>query len=250
MHNAPDKQEPPRARVPRRHMKVEDEVIKDNIVDSITAHINDMKIFKKFLLNKNDFIAKRYAGSLAFLNRVDFKSARVPVVEGPRPSLKVLRRKFEEFISREFDETIPLYLRHTMQDYLGLRKLGEGNFSNVFALGKKFVLKIVKNRDEGYRQFAEICMKNRNKHLPRVLYKGRWNDRDVYVMERLTSRTRGNGRQYLMEAIKMALTNPYISVADANVKEVATLLAGKTNDLRLDNVMAREDGTPVITDPY
>lgn len=181
-----------------------------------------------------------------------------PVMTMPRPTkagilrLKELKARLEDFWADKIDESLPSWERRDIQKYIGLRSLGSGHYSWVFALGTKFALKIVKSNDGGYKAFTDICVSSRNKHLPRIYYRGKWGGHDVYIMERLSPANYA-ARQHLQDAIRMVNKdngNPYVTVTCPHVKEVAALLQGKTNDLRIDNVLARADGTPVVTDPY
>lgn len=75
----------------------------------------------------------------------------------------------------------------SFKEILGLDFLGNGAYADVYALSETKVLKVIKHEDSGYARFVDLCKKYpNNPHLPKVFYAGRWGQKTVYILERLT----------------------------------------------------------------
>lgn len=182
------------------------------------------------------------------------------------PNLKGLARIRNQFLGRTVTYTeVPMDVYDRWGDKLKgyvvckrscqcpteeLDLLGQGNWSRVYALDDRRALKIAR-QDDGYRRFAAFAAMNKgNPHLPVIHYAGVWGDKDVYVLERL-DRVDTELADQFCEAVKNAL-NPFLTLTSPAMAEIAKLMNEQNllNDLCPRNVMRREDGTIVITDPY
>lgn len=158
--------------------------------------------------------------------------------------------------------TITFYCR-SFEEVTGLKKLGSGHYSDVYALDETRVLKIVKQGDSGYRRFVNTIRGVKNIFLPKIYYSGEWAGKQVYILERLSNvpgADKENGLDYdsrdLKDSFRAALrsvgrggSNPFM-VASPELVAVAKIMSEGNfdNDLHGDNIMFRGD-TPVITDP-
>ena len=210
--------------------------------------------------NLGDILGEAMAG----LNRP--KPVDPSTIE-PDPSLGLceIRAKLIEYETADFKSLIDLdnlepYGRDSFivrkkpfEAFAGIERLGEGCYSNVYALDDKRALKVVKGRDDGYARFIDrIKSHPHNIHLPKVYYSGVWGDKTVYVIERLTNGDEDVKRMFISlveqgAGGKANTPNPYITVAPS-IFEVAQILSDLCNDLHSGNVMFRGD-CPVVTDP-
>jgi hypothetical protein len=139
----------------------------------------------------------------------------------------------------------------------GMRLLGSGAYSDVYAISPTKVLKIVKTKDKGYARFVALCGEHKdNPYLPKIFYSGRWEGKTVYVLERLSEKVPQGDSHHLKRMFRNAVTdyrdtnNPYITFCDPHLAAISHLLRenSMTNDLHNGNIMFRGN-QPVITDP-
>jgi hypothetical protein len=171
-----------------------------------------------------------------------------------------------------------------LQKY-GYERIGEGYWASVFSKpGDPLVLKLFDSEDAGYYTFLNLATTHQNKHFPKFKGKvmnvtdeyrairmeklnplsGSWNERDIVLMainNAIEMRTR-NIFNTSEEYFKLEYGNKYY--VDNSEKQVfldneelleACILIGEhwdgtlAIDIHSDNVMERNDGTIVITDP-
>jgi hypothetical protein len=158
---------------------------------------------------------------------------------------------------------------------MGWHLIGTGFFSNVyFNSKKKFVLKINTRPDLEYQRYVDVIKKYKNKHFPMIsdIKKIRigGNIYGVYSIEKLKELNHDNWNMvsaifYEFELRRNSSSKKFYNDMEENEKQfldnnpefVKALEIVKSNkqksrelDLSPDNVMQREDGTLVITDPY
>ena len=146
-------------------------------------------------------------------------------------------------------------VRHTV----GLPLLGSGAFGMVFGLSETLVLKAIAYGDYGYETFVDIVMDRPNPHYPRIKYRGQWGQVGVYIMERLEP----CDNFAAVNAIDFALSShgpdpdedysdygPHFWDAIENLIVARSNDSSLSNDIGLQNIMQRADGTVVITDPF
>ena len=156
-------------------------------------------------------------------------------------------------------------------------------YSNVYCNPKyRYVLKINKRPDIGYENYVQLIHKKRNKHFPHIsdrkeimvggekyyaylieeLYHISDRDRARYLAE--IFRDYVKGRQYDMNITKIFSSVhcypegiPEELKNDRSLREALDMIARESIlggefklDLHNENIMEREDGTVVITDPY
>lgn len=145
----------------------------------------------------------------------------------------------------------------SLEQMLGIEKLGRGHYSDVYAIDDKRALKIVKRGDTGYARFVHDVVRKdpSNPYLPKVYYSGEWGGKTVYILERLSSEPEtGDGDEIFSEfkaALRLAKSaSKFITIADDNLRRAGQMLLDNDllSDLHSDNLMFRGD-VPVITDP-
>jgi hypothetical protein len=173
---------------------------------------------------------------------------------------------------------------------MGWEFLDDGAYSNVFANPKKdYVLKINKFPDNGYATYVNMIKRARNIHFPKIsdmkhldiFLDGYTKIYYVYLIEKLYEFKYDEGT-FLADIVKKMIehpnaTNAYwfseeflniISYRDRDIQELikkyvtpsliaATKIISHNTDInncKIDmhgrNIMKRNDGTIVITDPY
>jgi len=161
-----------------------------------------------------------------------------------------------------------------------------GAFSAVYGNPKKnYVIKINLNPDSAFADYASVIKKYRNKHFPKISDmksmkfpdRGYMNTYYVYLIEKLHPISMDN--KIFAKLISQIMDMPTTNINEIykifeedwsrikNTKEViayfrknpslvrAARIAGRNigghcNDMHSGNIMQRQDGTVVITDPY
>lgn len=141
-----------------------------------------------------------------------------------------------------------------------LKQLGYGSFSAVYALDRKWAIRIEYRDDNCYREWAEFCTKVRNKHLPKIAFHGIVDNYAVTVVGRLEGigysweqpvwqleRILGgyDRRRPLQEELKGAVCRKSLKRLAKRVEAAGLCI----NDMHTGNVMLRKDGRVVFTDP-
>ena len=161
------------------------------------------------------------------------------------------------------------------------RCLGEGATAKVYpfpqsaTLAKGWVYRVQKVSFEypveGYLEFAKVCVKSKSRHFPRfkllaVKETAYGPSEIISVIERLEPWTKyhAGAHYYWSEDIESYLNHQsplpsssrqirdkkgYTLASMRHVRSVFTKHTLVVNDLHSENVMARRDGTIVITDP-
>ena len=156
---------------------------------------------------------------------------------------------------------------------LGWTLMGSGYFSYVYEHpDKSYVMKITILPDPGYAEYVKLIKSHPNKYFPKIsdmrVLKIHNSDYYVYLIEKLKTIPKYIRNTY-SRAINQIISNPDRSINNLfpeGVPEVITrnsdLVAalklirsyarhtGYSIDLHGENIMKREDGTLVITDPY
>lgn len=162
---------------------------------------------------------------------------------------------------------------------LGLVNLGSGAFSSVWEVpGKNYVIKTW-TTDEAYETFLSYCAKHqRNPYLPKIkgrlksipaVYKRHWKEEVVKIvkLERLQKIDQEAfnmfmyiknidetwGKYKTLDEIYNAYDDPILNSQILGLYQTYRALTtdlGKPTDLHDANLMQREDGTIVLTDPY
>jgi len=161
---------------------------------------------------------------------------------------------------------------------LGWVPIGEGEFGVVFRNeNKNYVLKVSKNPDPAYASYVKMIKDNPNEYFPKIsdIRSMMVEDKEyyMYLIERLQTLNResayvvGSLLKWLSqgqspnEIKNYLIKDDWRAIFDSIISNEellrAILLIGnmaKKHKFRLDihheNVMQREDGTIVITDPY
>ena len=158
-----------------------------------------------------------------------------------------------------------------LQEVLGVKFLGSGAYSNVFQVGDK-ALKIVKESDKAYASFVRFLRKEGYKYscFPKVYYSGKWGVRDVYMIELLEEADdeNYNERSFLASLAQDVFNtregvtpkkNRFVNVPDDFYEGMKALRKYYEEfrrkeefsiDLHSGNVIIRQNGTPVIIDPF
>lgn len=75
-----------------------------------------------------------------------------------------------------------------LDQIMGLEHLGSGCYADVYALDDQRVLKVIKKEDSGYQRYVDLIRKHpNNPHFPKVFYQGKWGQKQVYILERLSA---------------------------------------------------------------
>lgn len=176
--------------------------------------------------------------------------------ENPAKFIDWATKQDDTRYDRKVDSYVPevKFLMRSFEDATGLTKLGNGHYSDVYAIDETRVLKIVKSSDVGYERYANFCRDKKNPHLPRIFYSSTWGGKRVYVLERLSVRPETRDHSETYSAFYAALRtngkeNPFMTLAK-HVAEIAAFLEEHqfANDIRSDNILYRGD-VPVVTDP-
>lgn len=142
----------------------------------------------------------------------------------------------------------------TFEQATGFTKLGEGHYSCVYRINEDYVLKIVKRSDSGYARYVNLLKPENFKYAPKVFFDGKIAGKDVYILEALSEEPYGV-RSKFASAINMlcddSQVNPFVTCGDPEMQAFVEFLVRNNlvSDCRRDNVLARRDGTPVLTDP-
>jgi hypothetical protein len=144
----------------------------------------------------------------------------------------------------------------------GIKKLGSGAYSDVYEIDENRVLKIVKRSDKAYEKFADLCREHKNNpHLPKILYRGVWGGKTVYILERLSDSCENDGeteyggsqlKDNLRDAIRSGgrnSKNPFFSYATPHIAQLAEIVSQGGTDLHDGNIMFRGN-VIVVTDPW
>lgn len=143
-----------------------------------------------------------------------------------------------------------------LSEILDREELGAGSFSKVFLINDKLVLKVSCNRlDMAYQAFADFVSRHQsNPYLPRIYYQSRTGICRFYIMERLVYA--GYDVPFWMEnmhAFRRALADGSVrrEAVDPNILTIVDWMnnCGFQDDTGGGNIMKREDGTFVLTDP-
>ena len=156
---------------------------------------------------------------------------------------------------------------------LGWSYLNEGCFSYVFYNPTKpYVLKLNFNEDIGFANYARFISDHPNRYFPRIsdakTLKVEDEEYEVYLIEKLYHYASEEGREYarIVKAIvttpnrpirqlfpygapSFILENPELIEALKLIRKFSRQTGYKV-DLHSQNIMQRENGDMVITDPY
>lgn len=144
---------------------------------------------------------------------------------------------------------------------LDLEELGQGNFSTAYRIDEARVLKVNNRRgDTAYDEYIKRRVRQfqHNPHMPRVYYTGVWNEKPVFVLEALQTVEWELAEQFCTMLNHMVKGNPFMSVSCPHLQELVEIIRmdqdlldkGHWVDIKTDNIMARADGTIVVTDPW
>lgn len=142
----------------------------------------------------------------------------------------------------------------SFDEIAGLDRMGQGNFSTVYALTDKVVMKVTnRENDHGYRAYADYCSrKTSNPYLPRIYYRTKVRDQDVYILERLEKVRDYSPTHRFADELQTLFgfaRDGYIRFPDEKLHElVEEFGAENMGDLTARNCMMRGDQL-VITDP-
>lgn len=151
----------------------------------------------------------------------------------------------------------------------GFPQLGHGHYSQVFDMGDgKRVVKIVRSSDAAYTAYASYCKESGTKspYIPKILFSGLWGKKQVYVLEKLVydegkaraaaavvralkEMTSGYGddtemdREFLISLFRKNLASGLLDIL-ADIRKL-----GHCFDLHYGNIMFRENGDIVLSDP-
>lgn len=157
----------------------------------------------------------------------------------------------EEYGSRVSFEMRPL------DEVLGLDHLGSGNYSDVFALSERVVLKVnSKSLDTGYALFADYASRvwQSNPYVPRIYYRGMAGEKPFFIIERLQPYVNDydfhseHQWMYRLATIKRLLDDKMIRCECPHIEDLARNIGAQADDIGCRNVMMRGEQL-VLTDP-
>jgi hypothetical protein len=173
-------------------------------------------------------------------------------------------RSFESYSNRiEFQ--LP-----TLEDVLECERLGTGNFSTVYGLSNRLVLKVAnRNEDPAYEEYAKYCTlhAHANPYLPKIYYRGRIEKDHVfiryYIMERLEPTSKPSASDYGDEEqivpvpnwlfnlgfLHNVIADGAVKIADPHVHQLVHDIGHMLTDIAGRNIMKRPCGQFVLTDP-
>ena len=155
---------------------------------------------------------------------------------------------------------------------LGWEQIGRGAFSSVFEKpGQKYVLKVNNYNDDGFAKFVSIIHHFPSRHFPKIGNKKSYfvdgEAYNIYLMEKLMP-LQGANRASLALVLDNAriIDSPVILAVLAKHPDIKTIIEKQPGlldaveilltqsgdsglDLNSNNIMLRDDGTIVITDP-
>lgn len=156
-----------------------------------------------------------------------------------------------------------------LSEVIGADHLGSGAFGDVYRVGNK-ALKIIKEEDQSYASFVRFIRTEGHKYscFPKIFYSGTWGNKTVYIIELMEQTSDDNEaeRQFISDKAREIFRYKKGSKPNRFCKLPEDFSAGilalreyydkyreKDNlgeDMHRGNVMIKEDGTPVITDPF
>ncbi len=145
-----------------------------------------------------------------------------------------------------------------LEEILNLAELGSGGFATVYALpNEKLVMKVCK--DGSYRAYANFIRAHQsNPYLPRIYYRTRAGQYDIYILERLVPQNdwEGDMTHWCNEAANAvrSSTSRFFKLTCPHLQQIRDLFGHSNfNDCYGSNIMLRRmaDGTfhPVFSDP-
>lgn len=168
------------------------------------------------------------------------------------PEMKDLHRKKYNFSGSFFS---------IMHKY-GLRKFGEGGFSDVFGSDElPYIIKIFAVEDHCYMSYVNAVMNNDNPHFPKFRGKPMRVNEFLYAI-RIEKLTKGGaGKQNHLSACKLLREYLTDEIASSEIEQtfgekmvealdfIRRSQGGCSLDMNQGNIMYRGD-VPVIIDPY
>ena len=158
---------------------------------------------------------------------------------------------------------------------MGWTPLNSGAYSDVYKNPRKnYVMKVTTEPDYGYAKYVDLIKRSRNPHFPKIsdrkTFTVRGDDYDIYLIEKLRHLEWDIATQYVnifrniiwtrVANLRVDLNDLYNNnipkILSQNPKLVSALeIIGENSsdqelDIKNDNIMERDDGTIVITDPY
>lgn len=184
------------------------------------------------------------------------------------PSIKEALALLRDYYTNPFNYSIPnttfidrygqlrancLPLADLLQDRLNLHLLGEGNFSKVYAVSERVVLKIDLNVADGsYRTYTDFVVKHQsNPYLPKIYYRAKFGAHNVYVLERLQPFDAYEtppiiNALYGLQRTRKSGVN--VRVDDPHINEIIQCCPVDMDDTHSRNIMLRGEQI-VLTDP-
>lgn len=164
----------------------------------------------------------------------------------------------------EYDEITFPYL--TFAEIANIECIGSGCYSDVYDIGNGFALKICSRKDcngidKGYSGFIRFLSNLNTSHsiFPKIYRKERWENADVFVIEKLCEHTEENLNKrikyYRIFRDFIKYNKDHYDLTKEQKKVLKRLAKYRVNhnhwlDLHDENVMLRENGDIVITDPF
>lgn len=157
------------------------------------------------------------------------------------------------------------FKRKTIAAHIEAEELGSGRYAKVYDIGNNRVLKVCEQHDKGYDAYIDACQKsNRNPHMPRVYYRGKWAGHSVYILEKLTPLVEDEARSFVVRycerviAGRITEVSPLLNPASFSpqlieaCETIQTLIQTREyrDDIHGGNIMLHpSSGRVVITDP-
>jgi hypothetical protein len=179
------------------------------------------------------------------------------------------RTKYVDFDNmRHYDDNEYIVTVRSFESVTGLCKLGSGHYSDVYDLDHGRCLKIVKSTDSSYASFVRFIKAEGYKYscFPKIFYSGNWGGKEVYVIEKMAnSYDTESDRRFLADYCRKFFgrdsypVSRFVKVPQEFEDGLTALKeyfekSRRTDslgfDIHADNVMLRENGDPVITDPF
>lgn len=187
--------------------------------------------------------------------------------------VEALLKRHNQYVESAWDEDQCLKVGRKR-----LLRLGEGSFSTVYALDDKWAVRLETQEENAYRRWAEFCVKNKNIHLPQIAFHAIVESDRAYeglaltVVERLKPLSKlgdldfedysafsdaCNGLEDSLQGYKHVRLKGFAALGVKINRPALRRLSKKiqvdggfeVNDIHSGNIMLRDDGTMVLTDP-
>ena len=188
-------------------------------------------------------------------------AVRLPKGRWPKAMKKIMSVNWES--GRDLEETVTKS---------GMKRIGMGNYAKVYSLDSKRVLKLAMG-DPCWDAIVRFFQRNSSKYIPKVYWHRRYEGNantprgfpadffSATVMERLQKAPGRNWARYMhmedydtdmwntINKLELSRKHPMYDIL-AKLKKLGEKMSPRCHlDLHEENVMFRQNGTPVLVDP-